>query len=48
MKDSDYGFVRVGTAIPEVKVADCSVHSDRIIELIKQAEDKAGPLPGFP
>ena len=48
MKDCDYGFVRVGTAIPEVKVADCEFNADRIIELIKQAEDRQVRFLVFP
>jgi NAD+ synthase (glutamine-hydrolysing) len=33
--DESFGFVRIGTAVPRVQVADCAYNADRIIELIK-------------
>lgn len=35
----NYGFVKVATAIPEVKVADCQYNERQICELIKKADD---------
>ena len=34
MKD---GFIRVATATPDIKVADCDFNATQIIDLIKQA-----------
>ncbi len=33
-----YGFVRVGAAVPKLKVANCEYNAAQIIELIKRAE----------
>ncbi len=44
----DYGFVRVAAAVPELKVANCSYNADRIIEMIKEADDSATQLIVFP
>ena len=35
------GFIKVGTAIPSLHVADCAYNTDRIIELIKKAAKAA-------
>ncbi len=45
MKD---GFLRVASATPEVKVADCTYNGERIIEFIKEAEEKGVSLIVFP
>lgn len=44
----DYGFVRVAAAVPELKVADCSHNADKIIEMIKEADDCASQIVVFP
>jgi len=36
--DMKYGFVRVGAAVPKLKVANCEYNAAQIIELIKRAE----------
>ena len=45
MKD---GFLRVGAATPEVRVADCRFNADNIIECVKQAADNDCSLLVFP
>lgn len=44
----NYGFVRVAAAVPEIKVADCKFNSQRIIGLIKKAEDLDAQIVVFP
>lgn len=44
----DYGFVRVAAAVPELKVADCSHNADRIIGLIKEADEASSQIVVFP
>ncbi|MGI6085865.1 MAG: NAD(+) synthase, partial [Acetivibrionales bacterium] len=44
----NYGFVRVGAAAHELKVADCAFNSGRIIEIIKDAEKKSVEFLVFP
>ena len=34
----EYGFIRVGAAVPELKVGDCKYNRERIIELINRGE----------
>jgi NAD+ synthase (glutamine-hydrolysing) len=34
----DYGFIRVGAATPEIKVADCKFNRESIIKMIRAAE----------
>lgn len=43
-----YSFARVAVASPELKVADCSFNSKRIIEIIKQSETKSVEFLVFP
>lgn len=43
-----YGFVKVAAAVPRVKVADCSYNTDRIEDLIKQAENLGVEVICFP
>ncbi len=43
-----HSFVKVGTASPRVKVADCSYNSSQIIELLKQAESEKISVLVFP
>lgn len=45
MKD---GFIRVGAATPEIRVADCDYNADRIIELIREAKEKDVSVLVFP
>lgn len=44
----NHGFIRVGAAIPEVKVADCRFNAERIKELIFMAEASGVQLLCFP
>lgn len=41
MKD---GFIKIACATPDLKVADCEYNTDRIIELVKEAEIKGVKL----
>ncbi len=43
-----YNFLRVGAAVPQLKIADCSYNSEVIIEMAKQACDKKIRLLAFP
>jgi len=43
-----YGFVRVGAAVPEMKVADCRFNTMKIIEIMEEAKDKDVYLTVFP
>lgn len=43
-----HGFLRVAAATPVIKVADCDYNSERIIELIEQAERLGNKLIVFP
>jgi len=43
-----YGFVRVGAAVPEMKVADCGFNTKKIIEIMEEAKDKDVYLTVFP
>ena len=45
MKD---GFIRVAAATPDIKVADCDYNADRIIELIRQADEEDASIVVFP
>lgn len=44
----NYGFVKVATAIPEVRVADCKVNANNIINQIKAAEEQGVELLSMP
>lgn len=44
----DYGFVRVGAAVPELKVADCGYNAEKIKLLLEQAEQEDVQLVVFP
>lgn len=44
----NYGFVKVASAIPTVRVADCKYNSSQICELINEAEDKNCDYVVFP
>lgn len=44
----NYGFVRVGAAVPEMKVADCKFNTKSIIEIMEEAADKEVYLTVFP
>lgn len=49
MKDtSDFGFIRVAAAIPEVKVADCVFNAQRICRLIRKAVKASVQIVCFP
>ncbi len=45
MKD---GFIKIGCATPDLKVADCEYNADRIIEEIKEAYNKGVKIVCFP
>lgn len=42
------GFLRVATATPQVRVADCTYNAERIIELARQAAQQDSSLVVFP
>lgn len=48
MKYMNYGFVRVASAVPSVKVADCKYNARQIESLIAQAEGKGVGIICFP
>lgn len=43
-----YGFIKVGAAIPKLKVADCIYNTEEIIKLIQEAQQKKIKLLTFP
>jgi len=45
---NDFGFVRVGAAIPRVKVADCTYNAEQIIEMVIRAESQGVQILTFP
>lgn len=47
-ENMDYGFVKVASAIPSVRVADCSYNTAQIIELITEAESQNASIICFP
>lgn len=44
----DYGFVRVGAAVPEVRVANCDFNAQVIIKMMKEASQKGVEILLFP
>lgn len=44
----DYGFVRVGAAIPELRVANCKYNTVEIIRQMKEAEENGIQILAFP
>lgn len=44
----NYGFVRVGAAIPELRVADCAFNASKIAEMTKEADKKQVQVVCFP
>ena len=44
----NYGFVRVAAAVPELRVADCQLNVSKIMELVREAEDKHVKVLCFP
>lgn len=44
----EYGYIRVATAVPTVKVADCSYNAAQILSLVKQAEKEQVDIVVFP
>lgn len=43
-----YGFIKVATAIPSLKIADCAYNAEKIAELIATAEKQHVKLIAFP
>ncbi len=43
-----HGFIRVGAATPEIRIADCGYNADRIIALTKEAESVECDILVFP
>jgi len=44
----DYGFVRVGAAVPELRVANCEFNTTMIIKQMREAEEKGIEILVFP
>ena len=44
----DYGFVRVGAAVPRTKVADCKYNATEILNIINEAEKEGVEILLFP
>jgi len=44
----NYGFIRVASAVPELKVADCKFNASRIIALLKRADAEGIQFIVFP
>lgn len=48
MKMKNYGYIRVASAIPTIKIADCHHNADKIIELILKAAKEEVEVVCFP
>ena len=35
-----HGFIKVATATPSIKVADCKYNADRILSLVRRAHEE--------
>ena len=44
----DYGFVKVASATPEIKVAECTYNTESVLKLWLQAEEQGCQLVVFP
>ncbi|MCQ2204115.1 MAG: NAD(+) synthase [Bacteroidales bacterium] len=45
---TDFGFIKVASAVPSVKVADCDYNTSEIIALMRKADDEGVALVVFP
>ena len=45
---NSYGYIKVAAVVPEVKVADCSFNTERIIEMMQQAAKRGVRIAVFP
>lgn len=45
---TNYGFVRVGAAVPEMKVADCTFNTEKIMEIMEKAVEQKVYVTVFP
>lgn len=43
-----YGFIRIGAAVPKLKVADCAYNAEQILTLVKEAEKAQVKVLAFP
>ena len=43
-----YGFLRVGAAVPTVRVADCEFNAGQVVDLMRRAEAEAVHVLVFP
>jgi NAD+ synthase (glutamine-hydrolysing) len=48
MKMKNYGYIRVASAVPSIKIADCHHNADKIIELILKATKEDVEVVCFP
>ena len=46
--NKNFGFVKVATAVPHVRVADCSYNLQQMLNLIAQAEEERAAVVCFP
>lgn len=44
----DYGFIKVAAAVPELKIADCIFNVEKIVEMLKEAEESGVQIVVFP
>ncbi|MEN6316952.1 MAG: NAD(+) synthase [Clostridiaceae bacterium] len=44
----DYGFIKVAAAVPELKIADCIFNAEKIVEMLKEAEESGVQIVVFP
>ena len=45
---NNYGFIKVASAVPSVRVADCRYNAERIIDMMRQAEERSARIVVFP
>ena len=41
---NNYGFIKVASAVPSVRVADCRYNAERIIDMMRQAEERSARI----
>ncbi|MBQ2011692.1 MAG: hypothetical protein II206_02805, partial [Bacteroidaceae bacterium] len=46
--NKNFGFVKVATAVPRVRVADCAYNLQQMLDLIAQAEEERAAVVCFP
>ena len=46
--DDSYGFIRVASTIPSVKIGDCDYNAQSIISMARKASEEGASIVAFP